>query len=108
MGPTLVLYSPIFSLLLLILFRERNLGKDTLARSILEGGSGVGYGSGSGKLEGAGLSSGTAHSLPVSASWEWLVKLRRGHRTGSVVFLAKCSSSLQALGGGLGEGVQRD
>lgn len=68
---------------------------------------GVRFG-GSGKLEGAGLSSGTAHSLLVSASWEWLVKLRRGHRKGSVVFLAKCSSSLQALGGGLGEGVQRD
>lgn len=67
MGPTLVLYSPIFSLLLLILFRERNLGKDTLARSILEGGSGVGYGSGVGEARGGGTQQ-WYRPLPASLS----------------------------------------
>lgn len=102
MGPTLVLggsglFFPIFFHPVLLLPRERNLGKDTLARSILEGRG----------VRGAGLSSGTIHSLPVSASWGWQAELRRG---GSGVYnrLGRCSSCLQALDGGLEEGVQRD
>lgn len=53
---------------------ERNLGKDTLARSSLEGAG----------CEGARLNSGTdAHSASQRAGW--LVELKRGHlEVGSV------------------------